>query len=141
MNRPKGLLLTSWLMAVLSILGWTVIDLRSYRPPHHTHSAFVILVTIIVTMKIGALICVWYFCQGGNWARVAVLLTSVWTVYNLRLLTHGNVMSRGIVYGGVIAVQGFLGLFFLYWLNTSEIRRFFSRGRRLASIDVNSSRQ
>jgi hypothetical protein len=79
---------------------------------------------VVVIIKTCALICIWYYYQGRNWARVAVLLTSVWTLYNLRLLAHGNLACRVVVAG-----EGLLGLFFLYWLNTAEIRRFFAGGK------------
>ena len=67
----------------------------------------------------------WYYYQGRNWSRIAVLLTSLWTLYGLRLLGHGNV-----VYRSLIASEALLGLFLLYWLNTSEIRQYFMRKTR-----------
>jgi hypothetical protein len=122
MNRPKGLALTAWLMVVLSTLGWSVIDWSRYRNPHLHHPRLLFFVAIIVTMKICGLICIWSYYQGRNWARIAVLLTSLWTLYSLRLLGHGNVGYRILIAG-----EALLGLFFLYWLNTSEIRQYFTR--------------
>jgi hypothetical protein len=122
MNRPKGLALTAWLMVALSLWSLGVINWSKYRNPPHHRGFFVLFIMIVVVMKSGALICIWYYFQGRNWARIAVLITSVWTLYGLRLLTHGN-----IVYRGVIASEGILGIFFLYWLNTLELRRFFRR--------------
>jgi hypothetical protein len=122
MNRPKGLALTAWLMVALSTLGWSVIDWNRYRNPnlHNPRAAFVFFITIIVTMKICGLVCIWYYYQGRNWARIVVLLTSLWTIYCLRLLSHGNT-----VYRSLISSEALLGLFFLYWLNTPELRKFF----------------
>jgi hypothetical protein len=121
MNRPKGLALTAWLMVALSTLGWSVIDWNRYRNNlHNPRATFVFFITIIVTMKICGLVCIWYYHQGRNWARIAVLLTSLWTIYCLRLLSHGNA-----VYRSLIASEALLGLFFLYWLNTAKLRRFF----------------
>ncbi len=112
-------------MVALSTWGWTVIDWSKYRPPHHTRAGFLVLVMIVVVMKACGLLCVWYYYQGRNWARIAVLLTSVWTLYNLRLLTHGH-----IPYRSVIAAEGLLGMFLLYWLNRPDIRRFFTRDKQ-----------
>jgi hypothetical protein len=71
MNRPKGLALTAWLMVALSTLGWGVIDWNRYRNPHlhNPRATFVFFITIIVTMKICGLVCIWYYYQGRNWAR------------------------------------------------------------------------
>jgi hypothetical protein len=65
-------------MVALSTLGWSVIDWSRYRNPHlhNPRAAFVFIVTIIVTMKICGLVCIWYYYQGRSWARMAVLLTS-----------------------------------------------------------------
>jgi hypothetical protein len=122
MNRPKGLALTAWLMVALSTLGWSVIDWSRYRTPHlhKPRTTFVFFITIIVTMKICGLVCIWYYYEGRNWARIAVLVTSLWTIYCLRLLGHGNA-----VYRSLIASEALLGFFFLYWLNTPTLRRFF----------------
>jgi hypothetical protein len=76
MNRPKGLALTAWLMVALSTLGWSVIDWNGYRNPvlHSPRATFVSFIAVIVTMKICGLVCIWYYFQGRNWARIAVLL-------------------------------------------------------------------
>jgi hypothetical protein len=124
MDRPKGLASTAWLMVALSTLGWSTVDWNHLRSFPHASVSFPVFVVIVVVMKTCSFICIWYFYQGRNWARVAVLLTSVWTLYNLRLLARGNLACRV-----VIASQGLLGLFFLYWLNTPGIRRFFAGGR------------
>jgi hypothetical protein len=124
MARPKGLASTAWLMVALSTLGWSFVDWNHLRSLPHARVSFPVFVVIVVMIKTCAFICIWYYYQGRNWARVAVLLTSVWTLYNLRLLGHGNLVHRF-----VIASEGLLGLFFLYWLNTPEIRRFFAGGK------------
>jgi hypothetical protein len=128
MVRPRGLGLTAWLMVGLSALGWSGIDWNHFRTLPHARESFPVFIVIVVLMRTCALICIWHYYQGRNWARVAVLLTSLWTLYNLRLLTHGNLTCRIVIAG-----EGLLGLFFLYWLNTPEIRRFFAGGR-LGSI-------
>jgi hypothetical protein len=109
-------------MVALSAPGWSVIDWSRYRAPHlhNPRTTFVFFITIIVTMKICGLVCIWYYYEGRNWARIAVLVTSLWTIYCLRLPGHGNAVCRSL-----IASEALLGLFFLYWLNTPTLRRFF----------------
>jgi hypothetical protein len=124
MGRPKGLASTAWLMGALSTLGWGAIDWNHLRSLPHASVSFPVFVVIVTMIKTCAFICIWYYHQGRNWARVAVLLTSVWTLYNLRLLAHGNLACRVVV-----GSEGLLGLFLLYWLNTPEIRRFFTGGK------------
>jgi hypothetical protein len=128
MNRPNGVTFTACLMAFLSLAGWTVIDWSKFRPHHDTRTGlavFAAFVLAVVTIKISALICVWYYWQGRNWARIAVLITSVWTVLHLLSVVHNNRWHPGIVSYTIITIEALLGLFFLYWLNTAEIRSFF----------------
>jgi hypothetical protein len=124
MVRPKGLALTAWLMLCLSLLGlgswiWS----RYHSPVHtHTHLGFVVLGIIVFAMKSCGFICIWYYYQGRNWARIVILVVSVLALFNLRLLNHGTIVIRGVVVSEAV-----LGIFFLYWLNTSEVRSFFRR--------------
>jgi len=121
MTRPEGLALTAWLMVALSILGWAVVDWNRFSKPPYHHSFLVLFIVAVVAYKAFGLICTWYYYQGRNWARIAVLIASVWTLYNLRLVNHGNILYRGVV-----AADGVFGLCLLYWLNTPELRRYFT---------------
>jgi hypothetical protein len=74
MNRPRGLLLTAWIMVVLMVAGWV----RAYFWPHHANLAhpsahlhdFITVFHLIIT--IAAFVCIFYYARGGKWARIAV---------------------------------------------------------------------
>ena len=124
MNRPQGLLLTAWIMVALLVAGW----LRSfYRVPTHfayQHPQWHLFNTVVfVVLRIIAFVCIVYYARGRNWARIAVLLTSVLTILGLLQLRHED--SLGKVMG---AAWGLLAVFLLYWLNTRSVREFFKRG-------------
>ena len=121
MNRPKGLLLTAWIMVALVVAGWLR---QQYFPPRphiaHLH-AFTTVVGLVI--RITAFVCIFYYVRGRNWARIAVLLTSIVAILSLLQLRHEDV--PGQVIGAVV---GLLGVFFLYWLNKRSVREFFKRG-------------
>jgi len=131
MNRPRGLLLTAWIMVALMVAGWV----RGYYWPHHAHlvhplahlrvftTIFLLVVNVIV------FVCIFYYARGRNWARIAVLLTSILSILYLPLR-----WTREDIPGHVIsAAWALLGVFFLYWLNTRSVREFFKR--RAATIE------
>src|SRR5438132_12045843 len=124
MNRPRGLLLTAWIMVALNITAW-ILQYRphlAHRVPLHTFT--VVLFTLaLVVIRIGAFVCIVYYVRGRNWARIAVLLTSVLSILYLLRLNHEDAPGRV-----VSAAWGLLGVFFLYWLNTRSVREFFKRG-------------
>jgi drug/metabolite transporter (DMT)-like permease len=121
MNRPKGLLVTAWIMVALVVAGW----LRgNYWPPRtqpaHLHTFTIVLVLVV---RITAFVCIFYYAQGRNWARIVVLATSVLMILSLIQLRHENALGQ--VTGAFAAL---LGVFFLFWLNTRSVREFFKRG-------------
>jgi hypothetical protein len=119
-NRPKGLLLTAWIMVGFLVAGSLRQWLRSADyPTTHLHT-FTIVVGMLI--RIAALICIFYYYQGRNWARIIVLITSVVQILSLLQLRHEDTLGR--VVGAAAAL---LAVFFLYWLNTRSLRRFFKR--------------
>jgi drug/metabolite transporter (DMT)-like permease len=76
-----------------------------------------------LVIRIVAFICIFYYVQGRNWARIAVLLTSIVAILSLIQLRHEDV--PGQIIGTIV---GLLGVFFLYWLNKRSVREFF-KGR------------
>jgi hypothetical protein len=74
-------------------------------------------------IRIGAFVCIYYYVQGRNWARITVLLTSLLTILSVFTLRHEAAIYR--ISGVAWTV---LGAFFLYWLNTRPIRDYFKPG-------------
>jgi hypothetical protein len=112
-------------MVVLMVAGWV----RAYFWPRHANLAhpsahlhdFITVFHLIIT--IAAFVCIFYYARGRNWARIAVLLTSILSILSLIQLRHEDAV------GQVISVAwALLGVFFLYWLNTGSVREFFKRG-------------
>jgi drug/metabolite transporter (DMT)-like permease len=126
MNRPRSLLLTAAIMIALMVVGWIRMYYRSQHPhlahpPHHLHSLTILLLLVINSI---VFICIYYYVQGRNWARIAVLITSILSILYLPLQ-----MIREGTAGRIIGVAwSLLGAFFLYWLNTRFVREFFKRG-------------
>ena len=124
MNRPRGLLLTAWIMVALNITAW-ILQYRphpAHRAPLHTFTVALFTLALVV-IRIGAFVCIFYYVRGRNWARIAVLLTSVLAILGLFRLNHEATVDL------ISAVAwGILGIFFLYWLNTRPVREFFTRG-------------
>ena len=117
MNRPAGITVTTILMAICNAMGWLIID---YSSPH-AHGTFVIF-TVLILAGYAVLVAYW---KGKNWARILVLINSVITILNLR---YWNLPSPTILRTPnrvMIASEFAIGIFLLYWLNTSCIRAFF----------------
>jgi len=95
-------------MSTLNAVGWAIIN---WNAPTATRTR---------SLSCSAYVVVWFFWKGRNWARIVVLLTSLWAILNLlawnRLGRFGKVMVGG---------EGGLAVFLLCWLNTADVRVFF----------------
>jgi hypothetical protein len=132
MSRPRGLLLTAWMMVALMVAGWV----RGYYWPHHAHLAHpsahlhVFTTIFLLVINIIVFVCIFYYVRGRNWARIAVLLTSILSILYLPLRWRQEDIPGHVI----SAAWGLLGIFFLYWLSTSSVREFFKR-RPAATIE------
>jgi len=102
-------------MSITNAMGWFNVDWN--RP--HAGMTFGLFTTFIL---IGYFF-IWYYWKGRNWARIAVLVTSLLALYNLRFWFRGHAMNQVM-----IASESVLGIFLLYWLNTVAVRMYFKRG-------------
>ena len=125
MKRPKGLLLTAWIMVGMVVAGW----LRMYYWPHHAQPAHphahlrVFIGVALLVVNIVEFVCISYYIKGRNWARIAILVVSVLSILELLRLNREDTLGQIIT-----AAWALLGVFFLYWLNTRSVREFFKRG-------------
>jgi hypothetical protein len=64
MNRPKGLLLTTWIMVALLVAGW----LRQQNWPPSPHLAHLHAFTTVagLVLRITELVCIFYYVPGRN---------------------------------------------------------------------------
>jgi hypothetical protein len=128
MNRPRGLLLTAWIMVFLNTTAWIL----QYwpHPAHYVHlriSTAVFVGLLTFTIRVCAFVCVFYYAQGRNWARILVLVTSCGMLLTSLLLKNKAALSTPSKISSVAWV--ILSIFFLYWLNTRPLREFFKRGK------------
>jgi hypothetical protein len=112
--RPAGLREVTLLMCLFSIaaLVWS-------RPPGVSTSVFYVAYGACV---LSALVVLWHFWNGKNWARWLVLATSVLALLNLSLLGEVTVAEKVL-----IVAEGLLALWLLYWLNTRAVRAFYRK--------------
>jgi hypothetical protein len=126
MPRPRGLILTAWIMVFLNTAAWIL----QYWPPQahnaHFHTSTKIIVGLFMfAVRVFAFACIFYYAQGRNWARILVLVTSVGTLLG-SLVYKGSALSTPAEIIGACWV--ILSVFFLYWLNTGPVRGFFKWG-------------
>jgi hypothetical protein len=118
MEHPKGLAPTTALMCICNAMGWSIIE---WDKPH----AWALFVSFTILILIGYVV-LWFYWKGRNWARMAVLLTSALTLYNLRYVLRGNVFHHVMTVS-----EASLGIFLLYWLNTTPVRAYFKAKPRI----------
>jgi hypothetical protein len=116
-NRPKGIVLTTILMALCNSMGWFIID---YTAPH-ARGTFIIFTVLILA---GYLV-LWGYWRGRNWARILVLITSVVTILNMRGWNSRSATILKTPSRVMISCEFVLGVFLLVWLNTPSVRAFF----------------
>ena len=121
MARPTGVTATTILMALCNAMGWFIID---YSAPH-ARGTFVIFTAVIL---VGYAV-LWAYWQGKNWARILVLISSVVTILNLRYWNLPSATLLRMPNRVMIACEFVLGIFLLYWLNTSRTRAFFKSSK------------
>ena len=103
-------------MCICNAMGWFIVD-WTRKGAAFTFVVFTILIGL-------GYVFVWFYWKGHNWARIAVLVTSVLAVLNLRFVGRGNTISKVMV-----ITEALLGIFLLWWLNTRQIRSYFARTR------------
>ena len=102
---------------------------RGYYWPHHAHLAHpsahlhVFTTIFLLVINIIVFVCIFYYVRGRNWARIAVLLTSILSILYLPLRWRQEDIPGHVI----SAAWGLLGIFFLYWLSTRSVREFFKR--------------
>ena len=120
--KPRGIIASTSAMAILNLSGF--VRLRWSDRGEVVSALFFILCGYIV---------LWYYWQGKNWARILVLLTSVLAVFNVATILRPY--GSAVLYNSFILVEAALGVFLLYWLNTKDVRNWFTRRRTDAALE------
>jgi hypothetical protein len=70
----------------------------------------------------GAVLVLFFFWDGRNWARWLILIGSVLNIFSLFTLGRASPLE-----GAVIVIETMLGIFLIFWLNTTTVRDYFRR--------------
>lgn len=115
--RPKVVTTTTWLMAVLNILGYAL--LWDVRGPKSAIIGVAVIFTFLIAI---GYVVLWFFWRGHNWAGILVLLTSLLCLYDLRSFSGANLIVKVMLIGGAA-----VAVFLLSWLNTKPAKLYFGR--------------
>ena len=116
--RPTGLRETTLAMCIMNIAGFVVVDLDA------GHVAFQVIALSIVI--IATFFILWFYWKGKNWARTLVLIGAVIALLNLFGLPIANFQTKIL-----IIIEAAFALFILWWLNTANVRAYFSRAKSM----------
>ena len=105
--------LSAALMAVCNVLLWVVFNPGT----HPRYLRTLILWTVVIGIGFAV---IWFYWQGKNWARIAVLIHSAFCILNLRAWNRPS-SSPGLL----TTPTQTLGAVLLFWLNTPPVRHFF----------------
>jgi hypothetical protein len=116
MQRPHSIIVTTWLVGILNVLGiflaeWLLPD------PGEAFAAGV----VVILLGTGAVFCYW---KGLNWGRWIVLLESFWCLWNVKYIRNEDATSLDVT---MMIAAALLALFFLVYLNTKPVRTWFER--------------
>jgi hypothetical protein len=122
--RPKAVTISTWLMAILNILGYAIL----WEPDaHKTRFAVFFFITVFTLTIVAGYIVLWFFWRGKNWARILVLLNCFLCFYNVHdvhFFLRVNPVEKVMLLGEAV-----LAVFLLYYLNTRRARAYFKRSR------------
>jgi hypothetical protein len=122
--RPKAVTISTWLMAVLNILGYAIM----WEPEAHETRLTVFFFILVFTLTIAAgYVVLWFFWKGKNWARILVLLNCFVCFYNVRDIHF--FLRVNPVEKVTLVSEAVLAIFLLYWLNTREAKVYFKRNK------------
>jgi glucose-6-phosphate-specific signal transduction histidine kinase len=119
--RPPGINVTTILMAACNFMGWVIID---YSAPHARLTLLIFSVIILVGYVV-----LWAYWSGRNWARILVLISSVVAISNLRFWNSPSTALLETPDRVMLAFEFVLGVFLLFWLNTTGIHAFFNQSK------------
>lgn len=111
--------MTALLMSLTNAMGWVIID---WRAPHAR-----LRFTTYTVLSLLGYVFVWFYWQGRNGARISVVLCSILAIVNVTAWSSNKPGTILWLRHIMIASEAALGVFLLYWLNTSTVREFFRR--------------
>ncbi len=112
MQRPRGIVVTACLVAILHALGFFLIEGQVVDDVevYYVGATIVVLCGLVL----------WWYWKGLNWARWIVLLESFSCVWSLKYLRGATPVEISM-----IVAEGILAVFFLVYLNTKPVRAWF----------------
>ena len=126
-QRPARLGAAALLLCILNIAGVLFYEPLDGAPTLVSVVVFGVIFGFIAAVSF---VVIWFFWRGRNWARWLVLATSVLALLNVLLIPSSN---RGAQL--LIGLEAALAVWLLYWLNTKDVSRYFTRSGELANIE------
>ncbi|HYK34875.1 hypothetical protein [Alloacidobacterium sp.] len=113
MQRPRGIVVTTWLVGLMNLLGifivvWLVPDDQELAAG-----------VVVAALGIGAVLCYW---KGMDWGRWIVLLEALLCVWNVKYVGRDDATPTDI---SLMIVESLLAIFFLIYLNRKPVRAWF----------------
>lgn len=121
LSAPPRQLKVSTLLLFLSVIAGF-----GQTSPQRPFAPQLFVVSLLV---LAALVVLYKFYRGRNWARRLVLATSVLSIINVVFLDNTSADTLSFR-NGVIVFDLVLGIYLLFWLNRSEALTYFVRTPR-----------
>jgi len=122
--RPRWLLETTLAMAALTLLDYLLVDWNV------NHEKMMLDVTVTSFINLLGVPFLWFYWNGRNWARWFVLFgipfgnfDLLWSWSTSGPLAHFKVLTEIALY-----------LFLLYWLNTRNVKTYFSGSKSATQV-------
>ena len=108
--QPKAVAISTWLMAMLNILGYAIL----WEPSaHKSRFALFFFITVFTLTIAAGYVVLWFFWKGKNWARILVLLNCFvcfYNVHDIHFFLRVNPGEKVMLLGeAVLAVSFFIG--------------------------------
>ena len=119
-ERPRGMAAATLLLCVFAVAAIAFYQRSPNLSPLASVAFFAAGYAVYAAV---ALVAIWFFWQGRNWARWLVIAGSLLALSNLLNFGSWTSMQQKL-----IVVESVFGAWLLYWLNTEKVARFFRRG-------------
>ncbi len=117
------------LMALCSAFDWSIPNYANIPHPLRVLAINVVLIAV-------GYVFIWFYWMGRNWARIAVLIFSVFQIFGLRMW---NTASPSASYTTtrvhlLLIAKFLLSVALLYWFNTRPVVEFFKRKKPVSTL-------
>ena len=117
--KPTTITVTTATMAILNLFNYAVLwDKQSWRE----RDVIILFIATTLVIAIGFVV-LWFYYQGRNWARWAVIFASLLILLN----NYEAIRDSNAIVKVVDAAEMIVAIFLVFWLNTSTAKVYFKR--------------